>query len=140
MSTASDGVHLISRRFAMTTGAHAVRFGRVAPTIPVTNILTAVLFYTQKLGFKKIFENGKPVGFVILKKDDAEIHLTLKPNHHASDRNVLHLLVSDAQVLYQALDEAGVHIVKGMRDAEYGLRDFVIADPDGNRLDIGQIL
>jgi len=124
----------------MTTSVPAVRFGRVAPTVPVTHIPTAVSFYTQKLGFKKVFENGEPVGFVILKKDDAEIHLTLMPNHKASDRNLLHMLVSDAQVFYNALDEAGVRIVKGVRDAEYGLRDFVIADPDGNRLDIGQIL
>jgi catechol 2,3-dioxygenase-like lactoylglutathione lyase family enzyme len=124
----------------MATGVHAVRFGRVAPTIPVTDILKALSFYTEKLGFQKVFENGEPVGFVILEKDDAEIHLTLKLDHKASDRNLLHLMVSDAQALYDLLDGAGVRIVKGVRDAEYGLRDFVIADPDGNRLDIGQVL
>jgi len=118
----------------------AVHFGRTAPTVAVTDMPTAVSFYTEKLGFQKVFENGNPVGFVILKNDDAEIHLTLKPDHRASDRNVLHMLVSDAQTFYDALDLAGVRIVKGVRNAEYGLRDFVIADPDGNRLDIGQIL
>ena len=124
----------------MATGVQAVRFGRVAPTIPVTDISKALSFYTEQLGFKKVFENGEPVGFVILEKDDAEIHLTLKLDHKASDRNLLHLMVSDAQALYDLLDEAGVRIVKGVRDAEYGLRDFVIADTDGNRLDIGQVL
>ncbi len=118
----------------------AVHFGRVAPTVPVTDISMALSFYTEKLGFKKVFENGDPAGFVILKKDAAEIHLTLKQDHKASDRNVLHLLVSDAQTLYDVLYEANVRIVKGIRDAEYGVRDFVIADPDGNRLDIGQAL
>jgi hypothetical protein len=28
--------------------------------------------------------------------------------------------------------------VKGIRDAPYGLRDFFVADPDGNRLDMDQ--
>ena len=49
-------------------------------------------------------------------------------------------LLTDAQTLYDLLDNANVRIVKGIRDAEYGIRDFVIADPDGNRLDIGQQL
>jgi hypothetical protein len=33
-----------------------------------------------------------------------------------------------------------VRIVKGLRDADYGLRGFVFADPDGNRIDVGQKL
>lgn len=115
-----------------------VQFGRVAPTVPVCDMPTAVSFYTEKLGFEKVFENGDPVGFVILKKDDAEIYLTLKLDHRASDRNILHMIVSDAKALYDALDQAGVRIVKGLRDQEYGLRDFIFADPDGNRLDVGQ--
>lgn len=124
----------------MTASVEAIHFGRVVPTVPVTDIPTALSFYTEKLGFKKVFENGDPVGFVILKKDDAEIHLTLKPDHKASDRNVLHMMVNDAQTLYDVLENANVRIIKGIRDAEYGLRDFVIADSDGNRLDIGQRL
>lgn len=30
--------------------------------------------------------------------------------------------------------------IKGLRDADYGLRQFVFADPDGNRIDVGQEL
>lgn len=123
-----------------SASTNAVRFGRAAPTVSVSNIPMAVSFYTEKLGFKKVFENGNPVGFVILEKDDAEIHLTLKPDHKASDRNVLHLLVSDAQVLYDWLNKQGVNVIKGIQDKDYRLRAFVIADPDGNRLDIGQVL
>ncbi len=41
---------------------------------------------------EKTFENGNPAGFVIPQKDQAEIYLTLKQDHAASDRNVLHAL------------------------------------------------
>ena len=34
-----------------------VHFGRVAPTVPVCDMPTAVSFYTEKLGFEKVFEN-----------------------------------------------------------------------------------
>ncbi len=122
----------------MTSKTHEVRFGRVAPSIPVRDIATALAFYCDTLGFTKTFENGNPVGFVILERDDAEVHLTLKPDHQASDCNVLHLLVSDARALYRHLEKRGTQIVKGLRDQPYGLRDFIVADPDGNRLDIGQ--
>ena len=87
---------------------------------------------------QKVFENGTPVGFVILVKDDAEIHLTLAKNHTASDRNLVHLMVSDATELYNHLEKHKVRIIKGLRDADYGLKQFVFADPDGNRIDVGQ--
>jgi catechol 2,3-dioxygenase-like lactoylglutathione lyase family enzyme len=119
---------------------HSIEFGRIAPTLPVTDIDRAVAFYTQKLGMRQTFANGDPVGFVILQKDKAEIHLSLSPDHVASTRNLAHLIVSDAQTLHDYLDASGARIIKGLRDQKYGLRDFIVADPDGNRIDIGQPL
>ena len=115
-----------------------IEFGRAAPTIPVKDMDRAVAFYTSKLGMRKTFENGSPVGFVILLKDKAEFHLTLCKTHSPPTHNVTHLIVSDANALYNHLNESGVRIIKGLRDQEYGLRDFIISDPDGNRIDIGQ--
>lgn len=46
----------------------------------------------------------------------------------------------DATALYDFCRRRGVRIVKGLRDQTYGLRDFIIADTDGNRIDIGQPL
>ncbi len=117
---------------------HSVKFGRTAPGIPVTDIQRSIKFYTEVLGMKSVFENGNPVGFVILVKDDAEIHLTLAKSHVASDRNLAHLMVDDAKSLYDHLENNKVKIIKGLRDADYGLRQFVFTDPDGNRIDVGQ--
>jgi catechol 2,3-dioxygenase-like lactoylglutathione lyase family enzyme len=115
-----------------------VSFGRIAAMIPVTDIARSLAFYVDILGMTKTFENGNPVGFVILKRDAGELHLTLSKHHQATDRNVAHLLIDDATKLYDHLVAAGVRIVKGLRDADYGLRQFVFADPDGNRIDVGQ--
>jgi catechol 2,3-dioxygenase-like lactoylglutathione lyase family enzyme len=108
--------------------------------IPVTDIARALAFYTDVLGMTKTFENGSPVGFVILKRDAAELHLTLAKQHRATDRNVAHILVEDATALHDHLVAHNTRIIKGLRDAKYGLRDFVFADPDGNRIDVGQRL
>ncbi len=117
---------------------HSVKFGRTAPGIPVTDIQRSVQFYSDILGMKKVFENGNPIGFVILVRDEAEIHLTLTKNHLATDRNLIHLMVADANSLFEHLEKNNVRIIKGIRDADYGLRQFVFADPDGNRIDVGQ--
>lgn len=117
-----------------------IRFGRMAPTVPVSDIDEAVDFYTRILGFTKTFENGNPVGFVILRKDAAELHLSLKRKHKGSAANIAHLLVDDATALYQQLETHQVRIIKALRDADFGLRCFVFADPDGNRIDVGQNL
>jgi catechol 2,3-dioxygenase-like lactoylglutathione lyase family enzyme len=117
---------------------HRVRFGRIAATVSVTNIDRALAFYTQVLGFEKAFENGSPVGFVILQKDAAELHLSLSKNHKASVQNVAHLMVADASALYTHCEAHNVKIIKTIRDADFGLRCFVFADPDGNRIDVGQ--
>lgn len=115
-----------------------VSFGRIAATIPVTDIARALAFYVDILGMAKTFQNGNPVGFVILKRDAGELHLTLAKTHEPTDRNVAHLIVDDATKLHDHLVANRVRIVKGMRDADHGLRQFVFADPDGNRIDVGQ--
>jgi len=75
---------------------HGVSFGRLAPSLGVQDISRSLQFYCGVLGFNKVFENGNPVGFVILKKDKAELHLSQNKNHKASLNNVAHLMVEDA--------------------------------------------
>jgi catechol 2,3-dioxygenase-like lactoylglutathione lyase family enzyme len=120
--------------------APGVTFQRIAAAVPVSDISRALGFYRGILGMSVTFTNGDPVGFVILRRDAAELHLTLVRGHRAGRHNVAHLMVADATALYEHLVSNGVPIVKGLRDADYGLRGFVLADPDGNRIDVGQQL
>jgi catechol 2,3-dioxygenase-like lactoylglutathione lyase family enzyme len=117
---------------------HGIRFGRIAATIPVSDIQKAGAFYTKALGFKKVFENGDPVGFMILKRGDAELHLTLQSGHRAASFNVAHMIVHDVDALHAICQRHRLRIVKSLQDKDYGLRAFVFEDPDGNRIDVGQ--
>jgi catechol 2,3-dioxygenase-like lactoylglutathione lyase family enzyme len=115
-------------------------FGRIAAAIPVSDISRSLGFYQDILGMSVTFANGDPVGFVILQRDAAELHLTLVKGHKGRSHNTAHLIVADAAGLHDHLAANRVRIVKGLRDADYGLRGFVFADPDGNRIDVGQQL
>lgn len=119
---------------------HGVRFGRIAAMLPVKDIARAHDFYTGVLGFRKTFENGNPVGFMILKRDQGELHLTLQPKHKAADFNVAHMMVDDVDAIHAVCQQYGLRIIKGLQDKDYGLRAFVFEDPDGNRIDVGQAI
>ena len=117
-----------------------IRFGRIAAMLPVADMVRAHEFYANALGFAKTFQNGTPVGFMILKRDDAELHLTLQPGHKAALFNVAHMMVEDIDAVHAIIRARGLRIVKGLRDKDYGLRAFVFEDPDGNRIDVGEPL
>ena len=116
----------------------AVRFGRIAATLGVNDMDRATDFYVSLLGFRKVFENGNPAGFVILQQDDAELHLTLQKNHRAADFNIAHMMVENIDRLHDLVQGRGLKVVKRLQDKDYGLRAFVFEDPDGNRIDVGQ--
>ncbi len=115
-----------------------VRFGRIAAMLPVKDMAKACDFYVGVLGFRKVFENGSPVGFMILKREDGELHLTLQPQHKAANFNIAHIMVNDVDAMHEACKRYGLRIIKSLQDKDYGLRAFVFADPDGNRIDVGQ--
>ena len=48
--------------------------------------------------------------------------------------------MTDAASLNDHLASNGVRIIKGLRDADYGLSGFVLRRPHGNRIDVGQAL
>jgi catechol 2,3-dioxygenase-like lactoylglutathione lyase family enzyme len=124
----------------MTTSdsSRPMRIIRIAATITVTDIEKALGFYRDQLGLEVVFRNGDPTGFVILKRDGAEVHLSLDRTHRATDHNVAHLLVENVDVLYGRMRQSGARIVKDIRNKAFGLRAFVVEDIDGNRLDIGE--
>lgn len=122
----------------MDDADHGIHFGRIAAMLPVSDMARAHDFYTSILGFRKTFENGDPVGFMILKRDDAELHLTLARDYKHPDFNVAHMMVADVDALHAICKRHGLRVIKGLRDKDFGLRAFVFEDPDGNRIDVGQ--
>ncbi|WP_297506278.1 VOC family protein [uncultured Caulobacter sp.] len=122
----------------MPPSISTLRFGRLAASAFTRDIQASFAFYSDVLGFEKTFENGDPVGFMILEKDDAELHLSFVADHQPSNANIAHLLVSDVDALHDRVVAAGAPIIKALADKDYGQRAFVFADPDGNRIDVAQ--
>ena len=116
---------------------HGIGFGRMAPSFGVADMERAVAFYTEVMGFSIGFQNGDPVIFTLLERNRAELHLLLAPAYRGPTFNVAHLIVDDVDALHARCAAAGAPIMKALADKDFGMRAFVVADPDGNCIDIG---
>ena len=112
------------------------KFGRVAPSIPVADMQRALQFYRDVLGFSMTFTNGNPISFAIIKQGDAQLHLGVAPGKAGSFH--AHIMVDHLEAVYQRLVQASATIRQAPKIQSWGLRDIVIADPDGNTFELAE--
>ncbi|GMG81260.1 hypothetical protein LNKW23_04730 [Paralimibaculum aggregatum] len=111
------------------------------PVLRVAEYPRAREFYTGRLGFTVTEEGGEPPRFGIFWRGRAQLFLDGWHGAPApSEGWAAYLHVADARALAAELAAAGVAILSGPLDTEYGLREVEIADSEGNRLCFGQIL
>ena len=113
-----------------------VAFGRITPSIYVHDMLRALPFYCDLLGFSVVFTNGSPVSFAILRKDTAALHLSVRADRPGSCHT--HIMLSDLDSLYARLVGADVDVRQPPKVQSWGLRDIVVADPDGNTFEFAE--
>ena len=97
-------------------------------------------FYVEHLSFGLDFVFREPAFYMGLVRDKLEMHLIDEqpPNaRQPAGGGYLNILTGEVDNLYQLLIAAGVKMLVSVGDREYGLRDFMIGDPDGNVLIFG---
>ena len=104
----------------------------------VKNVLESLAYYRDKLGFDVAFEYGKPTFYVGLCSGEVTLHLIAadrtprQPGHGA-----VSIFVDDVDALHDELVKRGAKVLKAPKDYDYGLRDFDVADLDGNMIFFG---
>jgi catechol 2,3-dioxygenase-like lactoylglutathione lyase family enzyme len=108
----------------------------VIPQLRITSTAVSLPFYVDKLGFvvdwRHQFEPGYPL-FVQATREGQTIFLT----EHADDCQVggaVYFIVPDADACFLEFSGRGVQATKAPSDTPWGTREFVLTDPDGNRL------
>ncbi len=121
---------------------------RIAPTLGVRDVKKAVEYYVSVLGFEcpgGVFEGvapGEGGVYAIVRRADIEIHLQIRRREvFAAKRESIegdaYLFVPDVDAIFEEFKAKDVVIHRAPEDAPYGLRDFVIEDPEGHRLTFG---
>jgi len=104
----------------------------------VTDVLASMAYYRDKLGFDVAFEYGSPTFYVGLCSGEVTLHLIAasqtprQPGHGA-----VSIFVDDVDALHADLVKRGAKVLKAPKDYDYGLRDFDVADLDGNMIFFG---
>ena len=109
-----------------------------AAVLVVSSVPDAIDWYTNHLALDEGIRYGDPVTFGGVCKGGITIHLqaaseTPRPVGGSS----LSIFVGDAMAMHQRLVDRGLEIEVPPAPRDYGLIDFSVLDPDGNRLVFG---
>jgi catechol 2,3-dioxygenase-like lactoylglutathione lyase family enzyme len=105
--------------------------GIAIPILPSADLDRTAAFY-QALGLRV---TGRYDGYLVLNAGPAEMHFTSDGDLVAPGQAFVH--VADAGKLWKQLKSAAVAGIGPVEDQPHGLREFVVTDPDGNRIRVG---
>ncbi len=108
-----------------------------ATIFSVPDIEQALSFYRDKLGFSVEFLWQDPPSYAVLQRDEAvKLHLSQSENT-VSGHGMAYVFVHDIDALHEEFRKKGLPVGDAPIKADYGMRDFDLADPWGNRLTFG---
>ena len=114
-----------------------MKLNRLIPMLPVKNITASVEFY-RKLGFS-VEQQRDDWGWAMLRFDECRIMVDRSINIHrdAPRQSVLYLYPENIVEFHWQARGNGL-TVPDLDVTFYGMTEFRLDDPDGNRLWIGQ--
>ena len=111
---------------------------RLTPMLPVKSMPASVDYYCGKLGFE-IESRNDDWGWAMLRFDECHLMVDQSINAHPGKfrDSVLYLYPGDVIEYHKQVRKNGLAVPE-LAVSFYGLTEFRINDPDGNRLWIGQ--
>jgi catechol 2,3-dioxygenase-like lactoylglutathione lyase family enzyme len=115
-----------------------VSFIRSNPTMPVRDVAKAIDFYQRALGLDLRNSYGDPPTFAIVGADNAFVQLTLDHDGSVAGRVSCYINVTGVDALYERCKAVGADLDSDLTVRDYGMKDFVVHDPDENHIFIGE--
>jgi len=114
-----------------------MKMNRAIPMLPVKSMAASIEFY-QKLGFS-VEQKNDHWGWGMLCFDQCRLMVDQSINHQADAprQSVLYLYPENIVEYHQQVRKNGLD-VPDLDVTFYGMTEFRLEDPDGNRLWIGQ--
>jgi catechol 2,3-dioxygenase-like lactoylglutathione lyase family enzyme len=117
-------------------GAH---FQRLQVALGVRDVAASIAFYADALGLDVRAEIGNPPEFALLGRDSVTVSLVKAECPAVADFACCYLYVDDVEAVLSECERTGATIVNPLTRHPWGNRDFVLRDPDGHRVAIGQV-
>jgi catechol 2,3-dioxygenase-like lactoylglutathione lyase family enzyme len=122
---------------------------RTIPILPCRSIDDVLAFY-EALGFAVTYRQERPNTYAVVARGAIEVQFfVLKDLEPAASYSTCYVLTSDVDGLYGAFTAGlraslgrvptrGIPRIGPVRDMSYGVRQFIVVDPGGNYIRIGQ--
>jgi len=108
-----------------------------ATIFAVPDMEKALDFYRDKLGFSVEFLWQDPPTYAVLQRDESvQLHLS-KSEQAIPVGGMAYVFVHDIDRLHKEFREKGLSVGDTPIDTDYGMRDFDLTDPWGNRITFG---
>jgi hypothetical protein len=120
------------------------------PLLPCNSIQATLAFY-QALGFEVSYQQQKPNVYAAIKLRDIELHFfVIKALKPASNFSSCYIVAQDVDTMYESfttgirnvwgkLPVKGIPRINPLKDMPfYGVRQFIVVDPTGNYIRVGQ--
>jgi catechol 2,3-dioxygenase-like lactoylglutathione lyase family enzyme len=104
---------------------------RTIPILPSADLDRTAGFY-RRAGMEEV---ARYEGYLLMGFRGVELHFTVEPG--AAGAGQAFVLVPDAGQLWKQLKSQDAPGLGPVEDREHGLREFVVTDPDGNRIRVG---
>ncbi|QUS41317.1 VOC family protein [Tardiphaga alba] len=116
----------------------APKFCAAATLFVVQDVLKSVAYYRDVLGFEVAFTYGEPVFYGGVERDNVVIHFqAAHRTRRGAGQGAVNIFVTEVDALCADMQSRGAVIIEPPGDRPYGMRDFDLDDPDGNRLTFG---
>lgn len=115
-------------------------YRNVRPSIIVSNLNQSLEFYKEVLGFEAVTTMGEPPTFAIIQKDEVSVTLLEHGNvYDVGDCGVnMYIDVTHVEELYRSCSDSGISISHPLTVHPWGMKDFVVVDPDGHQIALGE--
>lgn len=124
----------------MSSALPFVECEQIHAGLAVSDIATAVEFYTKKLGFQHAFNWGEPPRFAGVNLGRVQLFLAKGTPTPSAETGAVYFIVGDADQLYEFHRANGVEIAQVIDDRPYGIRDYAVRDLHGYYLIFGHHL
>ena len=113
-------------------------FAGFAAIFQVRDVQQALAFYSGVLGFETGWTWGEPPTYASVCRGPVEINFGAPEQGQTLSPSSVYITLTDIDAYHEGIRARGAEIAVPIGDRPYGMRDFTVADPDGNRLSFGQ--
>jgi uncharacterized glyoxalase superfamily protein PhnB len=109
------------------------------PTLGVRDMAESIEWYCRVLGARCDITMGDPVDFALIDSElDHLLALVVDPAVRPAPSSSAYVNVTGVDALHAHMVREGAQVLGAPVTHPWGQRDFVVVDPDGHRLAIGE--